>query len=172
MELKELTEKTLQIFDISSVGDLGAALLKCAIEKDMAKTKAFMRLINDDITKDWLQIIYQYYCADRKEKKQDFTPKCIAQLLSRLIGESAETIDLCAGSGTLTIQRWSEYPDICFELYELDENVIPYLLFNLIIRNVKARVIQGNALQQETTRIFEIRKGDIYGEIVNMQPAL
>ena len=119
----------------------------------------------NDLTKDWLQMIFQYYSADRKGKKQDFTPKCLAQFLSRLIGDSAETIDLCAGSGALTIQRWVENPDTVFTLYEIDENVIPYLLFNMAIRNISATVYQSDILQNETVKAWSIRKGERFGEV-------
>ena len=165
MELKELSTKTLDLFRVSSVDDLGAALMSCAAGNDTDKMQSFCEMIDGDLSRDWLQMIYQYYCADRKDKKQDYTPKCLAQFLSRLIGESAETIDMCAGSGALTIQRWIENPDTVFTLYEIDENVIPYLLFNMAIRNISATVHQSDILQDETVKSWKIRKGDRFGKV-------
>lgn len=165
MELKELSTKTLELFAVSSVDDLGNALMLCVSENDTDKMQAFFEMVDGDLSRDWLQMIYQYYCADRKDKKQDYTPKCLAQFLSRLIGESAETIDMCAGSGALTIQRWVENPDTVFILYEIDENVIPYLLFNMAIRNISATVHQSDILQDETVKSWRIRKGDRFGKV-------
>ena len=133
MELKELSNKTIELFEINKIEQLGDALMECVENDDTSKMQAFCDLVDHDLSKDWLQMIYQYYCADRSEKKQDYTPKCLAQFLSRLVGESTETIDMCAGSGALTIQRWAENPNTAFTLYEIDGNVIPYLLFNMVI---------------------------------------
>lgn len=172
MELKELSTRALELFAVPSVDDLGAALMACVTENDTDKLQAFSDMIGGDLSKDWLQMIYQYYCADRKDKKQDYTPKCLAQFLSRLIGESAETVDMCAGSGALTIQRWAENPDTVFTLYEIDENVIPYLLFNMALRNIHATVHQADILQQETANTWEVRKGEHFGNVACIKPAI
>ena len=169
MELKELTEKTLALFDVKTVDVLGDALAECCTRNDTRLMKEFSELIGGDLSKDWLQMIYQYYCADRKDKGQDYTPKCLALFLSRLVGDSAETVDLCAGSGALTIQRWNENPDTSFVLYEIDSTVIPYLLFNMAVRNITATVRQGDVLQQEVIKEWRIRKGAEFGEVTYIE---
>ena len=52
-------------------------------------------------------MIFQYYFADRKEKMQDYTPKSLAVAVAELSKTENEKIclDLCAGSGALTIQK-------------------------------------------------------------------
>lgn len=164
MELKELTDRTLELFR-TDIEHLGNALMTAVIDNRTDLYDQFCDLVNNDLSVDWLQKIFQYYHADRKEKMQDYTPKCLAQFLSQLIGESAETIDMCAGSGALTIQRWVENPDTVFILYEIDENVIPYLLFNMAIRNISATVHQSDILQDETVKSWSIRKGDRFGKV-------
>ena len=67
MELKELTEKTFELFGVEQADQLGQALLKACSNTD--KLEAFCDLIDGDLTQDWIQKIYQYYLADRKEKK-------------------------------------------------------------------------------------------------------
>lgn len=165
LELKSLYEKVVALFDVSDAEKLGEALMHCVETNDASTYNSFYELTDGDLTKDWLQMIYQYYCADRKEKKQDFTPKCLAKFLSHLIGESAETIDLCAGSGALTIQRWIDNPDTVFTLYEIDDKVIPYLLFNLAIRNISATVHQSDVLEDKAVKSWRVRKGDHFGEV-------
>lgn len=170
LELKELTEKTLELFECNSVEELGNALM-LSLDNEY-KLYKFSRLVEDDLTKDWLQMIFQYYQADRQDKKQDYTPKCLAQFLSRLVGESSESIDMCAGSGALTIQRWLENPDTVFQCYEIDENVIPYLLFNLVVRNITATVKRGDILENEIYEIWEITKGERYGKITHIKSTI
>ena len=172
MELKELSEKVLQLFEISNIDELGEKLFKCVETNDIDKFEEFEKLVIGELSKDWLQLIYQYYCADRKDKKQDYTPKCLAQFLSRLVGESSETIDMCGGSGALTIQRWSEYPDTYFTIHEIDHNVIPYLLFNLCLRNITADVFESDVLHNETKTIYSIRKGEKYGKVFSIKSPL
>ena len=170
LELKELTNKTLEIFKCQNVDGLGEALMASMEDED--RLQAFSDLIGGDLSKDWMQMIFQYYEADRKDKKQDYTPQCLAQFLSRLVGESAETIDLCCGSGALIIQRWAENPGTVFCCYEIDENVIPYLLFNLVIRNITATVYQRDVLQDEGRKAWKITKGTKYGKVTCIEPAI
>lgn len=172
MELKELSLKTLEIFNVENVENLGNAIMDSIEKNDNSKMQEFYNLVDGDLSKDWLQMIYQYYCADRSEKKQDYTPKCLAQFLSRLIGESTETIDMCAGSGALTIQRWVENPDMVFILHEIDENVIPYLLFNMAIRNINATVNQSDILQNEIARSWVVRKGEKFGKVTCVKSSI
>ena len=165
MELKELSNRTLDIFRISDIKKLSDALMECVIRNDTDKMQAFRDLVENDLSRDWLQMIYQYYCADRKEKKQDYTPKCLAGFMSRLIGEADTIVDLCAGSGALTIQRWCQNHDQKFRLYELDEKVIPYLLFNLALRNISASVCRADVIRDEVYEQWTVQKGEQYGRV-------
>lgn len=169
MELKELSNRTLEIFRISDIKKLSDALMECVIRNDTDKMQAFRDLVENDLSRDWLQMIYQYYCADRKEKKQDYTPKCLAGFMSRLIGEADTIVDLCAGSGALTIQRWCQNHDQKFRLYELDEKVIPYLLFNLALRNISASVCRADVIRDEVYEQWTVQKGEQYGRVACIQ---
>ena len=172
MELKELYTKTLEIFNVSDAGSLGDALMECINKNDTEKMYEFENLVEGDLTKDWLQMIYQYYCADRKEKKQDYTPKCLADFMGRLVGNADTVIDLCAGSGALTIQKWVQNKNQKFRLYEIDKNVIPYLLFNCAIRNITASVCRADAIKDEVYEQWFVRKGEKYGIVTCVQSAV
>ena len=162
MELKYLCEKTLEIFDAKTVNALGESLMRACKENDIQKFDAFNELV-EDLNTDWLQKIFQYYQADRKEKMQDYTPETLADFVGRLAGDSDEVIDMCAGSGALTIQKWRRNHKLRFRLYEFDENVIPYLLFNVILRNIESTVCQMDVLQNEVYHEYRVKKGNKYG---------
>ena len=170
MELSELKAKVLEIFEIVEVKDLGSALMENLDNYD--KMMAFEEAVNGDLSKDWLQKIYQYHEADRKEKKQDYTPASPGKLLAKLSGESDVVMDLCAGSGALTIQKWNENHNQRFSLYELDENVIPYLLYNLTVRNIEATVVRADALKNEAYESWKIEKGERYGKCIVIKSAV
>ena len=168
MELKELTDKTIELFEVKSVEQLGQRLLEAC--KDTDKLEAFSNLVNGDLTQDWMQKIYQYYLADRKEKKQDYTPKSVAQLMGALIGDDDKIVDMCAGSGVLIIQKWTQNPNIEVTALEIDENVIPFLLFNMALRNINCRVMQCDALTgEDVINTWQVTKGERFGRITNIK---
>lgn len=164
MELKELTEKMSKLLGIDNVKDMSDRLLKVVKNNEIQAYQKFCDLVENDLTKDWLQMIFQYYQADRKNKMQDYTPKSVAEFMSLLAGDNIDTIiDMCAGSGALTIQKWNMNNNLKFELYELDTNVIPFLLFNMAVRNIECIVYNADILQQEIFHVYKIEKGDKYG---------
>lgn len=166
MELKELTEKTCELFGIESPEQLKDALLNACNDSNLLS--AFVDLVDGDLSQDWLQKIYQYYLSDRKEKKQDYTPACLASFMGKLAGDAEEITDLCAGSGALIIQKWMQNPDTRFEAIEIDDNVIPFLIFNMVIRNISCRVIKMNALcDDKGEKVWRIQKGERFGKIID-----
>lgn len=120
-----------------------------------------------DLSVDWLQKIFQYYEADRKEKMQDYTPLTLARFVGKLTETDGEksVYDLCAGSGALTIQKWNLNHDLHFVCCEYDKKVVPLLLFNLAVRNIDALVINGDALQDETFTRYTVKRGEKYGTV-------
>lgn len=171
MELLELKDKVLEIFQ-TDIEHLGDALMIAMNDNRTDLYDQFCNLVGNDLTVDWMQKIYQYYHADRKDKKQDYTPKCLAVFLSKLIGEADVVIDMCAGSGALTIQRWAQNHDQKFRLYELDENVIPFLLFNLAVRNIDSSACMADVLQDEVYKQWIVKKGEKYGRVACVKSTL
>lgn len=171
MELKELTDKTLELFGVSEPSQLGSALLAACGSPE--KLRSFCDLVNGDLSIDWVQMIYQYYLADRKEKKQDYTPASLARFMGQLAGNSSDIVDMCAGSGALIIQKWAENPDTGFTAIEYDENVIPFLIFNMVLRNIRCRVFRKDALtDDEAIGVWDIVKGEEFGNITDFKPAV
>lgn len=162
MELGELCKKTLDIFECDNISELGGKLYDAVINNDIVKLTAFCNTVKD-LTVDWLQKIFQYYEADRKEKKQDYTPKSIAKLCAELTEMGGKIVyDICAGSGALTIQKWVRNPDKLFICEELDEKVIPYLLFNMAVRNMNGYIINRNVLTMECYRVYKLHCGEAF----------
>lgn len=163
MELSEIKEKFLKILGIADVYQMPQRLMEVVISNE---TDTYERVVQEvgDMTNDWLQKIFQYYHADRKEKMQDYTPKSLAMFIGKLTGKADVVVDLCAGSGALTIQTWNMNHEQKFELYEFDENVIPFLLFNMTVRNIECMVYHSDVLQQEIFHIYRISKGEVFGE--------
>lgn len=168
VELTELLIRTKNLFDVENTGELTKKLKHVAINNMFEYHKEFADIVGN-LNEDWLQKIYQYYEADRENKKQDYTPKTIGVLLCKLIGKCNKVYDQCAGSGALTIQYWSEYPDTEFVCEELDENVMPYLLFNLSLRNISGYVIQKDILADEVYHCYKLTKGDDFSLVQEIE---
>lgn len=165
MELSELTQKISDIFEVTDVNNLGNKIFETLLE-DNAERMLSVKNILPDLKTDWLQAIYQYWLADRDGKKQDYTPKSVSYLTARLATLSDGTIqDVCAGSGALTIAVWSIDPKRDFECVELDENVIPFLLLNLAIRNIKATVLQKDVLNDDIYAKYVVTPTEEIGRV-------
>lgn len=168
MELKELTEKMMALFKSESVEALADKVLIAVKNNDENVYEKFCDLVQD-LSIDWLQMIFQYYHANRKEKMQDYTPKSLAVFIGRLVGKADTVVDMCAGSGALTIQKWNMNHEQKFELYELDEKVFPFLLFNMAVRNINCTVYHADVLQDEIFHVYTVSKGDKYGEVKEVE---
>lgn len=171
MELKELTDRTLELFEIEDIKQLGDVLLESCHKVE--RLRAFRDLVDGDLGTDWLQKIYQYHLADRKEKKQDYTPASLAQFMGMLAGNADRVIDMCAGSGALIIQKWNQNKNIEFTAIENDKSVIPFLLFNLVLRNIKSTVYLMDVLgDEDAAEVWKITRGEEFGNIVDLKPAI
>ena len=166
MELLEFKNKILSLCEVQEIKDIGEVLMRVVLNNETAFFDKYNEIIDD--SKDWLQALWQYYEADREEKKQDYTPKSLCKLVSELAGECKTVYDCCGGSGALTIQMLKDHKieNVCIE--ELDENVIPFLLFNLCLHGASGVVINGNVLTKEKFKIYQLRKADKYSIVAEI----
>ena len=168
MELLQLVKKFKSVFSIEKIEDVVDELKSTLLNAEKCrKLCEDWILICPDLTIDYMQMIFQYYFADRKEKMQDYTPKSLAVAVAELSKTKDEKIclDLCAGSGALTIQKWNENNDLKFICKEYDSRVIPFLLFNLAIRNIDAEVIHCDVLSDENFKTYRTQKGDRFATV-------
>lgn len=145
---------------MSEIKDIGEVLLKAVLNHNVDFFNKYKSMIDD--TKDWLQALWQYYEADRAEKKQDYTPKSLCKLVSALAGDCKTVYDCCGGSGALTIEMLKSHKIDNVFVEELDEKVIPFLLFNLCLHNANGFVVNGDVLSLEQFKCFELTKGENY----------
>lgn len=162
MELLEYKNKIFDLFECNNFDELPQKILNCGFTPNIFDE--YLSIVGD-LNKDWIKHLFQYYQADRVNKKQNFTPNCLSQLLSCLSGNANVVYDCCAGTGSLTVEKWKDCPDALYICEELDENAISFLLFNLAIRNIKAYVINGNVLTGDKKAEYSIAKGDKYGTV-------
>jgi type I restriction-modification system DNA methylase subunit len=170
-ELLGVVNKILEYFKIKDVGELGDKLTEVIFSNNKNKVYDEYIGIVGDLETDWIQKIFQYYKSNRDELKQDYTPPSMSKLLAELtIDGWTETVyDVCCGSGSLTIQLDKKKKGMEFICHELDQNVIPFLLFNLSIRNIEATVIRGNVITGEQFNVYKLTPTDTYSDIEEIQ---
>ena len=119
-----------------------------------------------DLEYDWFQDYFQNEHADRKQKKQDFTPTCISDLLSKLTETEGNKIyDCCSGTGGITIRKWKDNKNKEYICEEMSDRAFPFLLFNLAIRNMNAIAIHNNVLEGKEKEVYKITRRDRYSDI-------
>lgn len=148
MTLNEFTSVMTEICGGLAPGDIKAHLTEEAFQ-------AYCDRVGD-LGTDHLREAYGYW-HHKADEGQFFTPESLAKLVARLTETGAKVVrDLCCGCGSLTIEKWKLNPDRLFLCYEKDPDVIPYLLFNLAVRNMSAIVENGDVLPGGKAETFYV----------------
>lgn len=167
---KFTTEKINEILGVDDSWKAPDRLMEILFDRDKRESvfREFLK-IDSDVSYDWFHMYFQDEAADRNKKKQDFTPKSVSRVLSKLVGDGpGMKYDSASGTGGLTIQTWwddclkdsfmlhkpSNYIYFC---EELSDRALPFLLFNLLIRGTNAVVVQCDILSRKAKGAFFIQ---------------
>lgn len=152
--------------DIQESYQMPDALMKKITGPD---AEAFFDLFkNEDPATDYFRDYFQENQSNRDAMKQDYTPDPVCELVNKLAGNSENTLDLCSGTGALTVSsNWTGY----HRCEEISQRALPVLLFNLAIRGISGTVANRDTITSETSRLWELKKGDKYSSITETDPA-
>lgn len=146
-------------------------IMEIISDEESAK-EVFLKFLPEfdyELGHEWFNEYFEDEHADRKNKKQDFTPTCVSRLMSEMQGRQPQygvIYEPAAGTGSTIISHWYKesrkhrfpwdyQPDNYLYLCEeLSDKTIPFLLFNLLIRGMNAVVIHGNTLTRETKEVY------------------
>ena len=166
-----------KILNISDSYQAPEKLMKI-LYKEKEREQLFMELLeanNYDVGYDWFSRYFEDEHADRKKKKQDFTPRCVANLLSKLVltgdGDAGYYYEVAAGTGGILIKHWDNYrktyspfnykPSYHFAFVEeLSDRAIPFLLLNMMIRGMNGIVLHCDSLTRECKNAYFICNTD------------
>lgn len=171
-----------KLFGVEDSYQAPEKIMSILFDKD-EREKLFMKLLqaNDfKIDFDWFFEYFQDEHADRKNKKQDFTPECVCDLLSKLIstgeGNDGNYYECAAGTGGIMIKHWYNHRnkysifdyEPCFHfawVEELSDRCIPFLLLNMMIRGMNGIVIHGDCITRKCKNAYFIcnTKNDYMG---------
>ena len=160
--MSEIREKIHELFGVKEPHELPAAMM--AVVNDSTKLSAICakyKYIFPDTAHDYLRDYFQENQADRSNLMQDYTPQSICQIVAEITGKRQLIADLCAGTGSLTLEAWRRNPDSEFICYELSSASVPFLCFNLAVRNVSAWVVHGDLLTDEVQAVYRVHDGTV-----------
>lgn len=153
-----------EIFGITESYQLPEKLMSILMDFKQ-RTELFEKFNGLDLSHDFFTRYFQEQHSNRENMMQDFTPQELCDVVVNTLGEYSDCLDVCAGTGGLTISAWKKNPDANYYVEELSGRAYPILLFNLAIRNIKGYVINKDVLTKEFKRGFKLSKGDKYSEI-------
>ena len=163
-----------EILDVSDSYQIPEKLMQI-IYNEKEREELFMKLLevnNYEVGYDWFTKHFEDEHADRKVKKQDFTPKSVANLLSKLalcndVGDTGNYYEVAAGTGSILINHWNNhrmtYSPFDYEpkyhfafVEELSDRAIPFLLINMMIRGMNGIVLHCDSLTRECKNAYFI----------------
>lgn len=145
--------------------------------------KQFLK-ISTDMSFDWFHEYFEDEAAERKKKKQDFTPESIARLMVKIASHDVANgsyFEPAAGTGGILITKWwkdclndpvgnplsKKKPELSiltydprnywYEAEEMSDRAIPFLIFNMAIRGINGIVVQCNSLERTAKEVYFIR---------------
>lgn len=146
-------------------------LLKILLKNDDTTRDVFIKMLElfeKDISYDWFHEYFQSEHADRKNKKQDFTPMQAGRLVHCLHFKTDGIIyEPTCGTGGLIINHFNlvmkKYSPLTLKpserfyiCEELSDRAIPFLIFNLAVRGLDAFVVQCDVLTRKATNFYSI----------------
>lgn len=145
---------------------------------------AFLEAFGFDVSYDWFHEYFEDENAERKKKKQDFTPDCLSRLVSCLVGFGSGIVyEPSAGTGGMLISRWDaerkrhhpfDYkPSMQWMVAEdMSDRAVPFLLFNLSIRGCNANVLHIDSLTRrcKAAYLVENKRDDMlaFSDVVEL----
>jgi type I restriction-modification system DNA methylase subunit len=138
------------------------------ILKDKEKReKVFLDIlqIDSDLSEDTFLGYFEEEHKNKLKYAQEFTPASISKLLTKMLPDSNNTLDIASGSGSLTIAKWNSdrlkhsplvyRPSMYFyQCEELSDRVLPFMLANFMLRGMNVAVVHGDALTREVKQVY------------------
>lgn len=149
-------------------------------DKRVETFKKFLE-VSTDMSFDWFHEYFEEEQAQRKTRKQDFTPDSVSTLLQALVGgRSGSYYEPAAGTGGLMIKRWVQdratdpvtdngkrpsWMSILtydprhywYQVEEMSDRALPFLLFNMAIRGMNGVAVQCDSLTRMAQAAYFIR---------------
>lgn len=170
VSVKEINE----LFGVSESFELPERLMILLLSDEISGIFEKYADLQGDLSCDGFTDYFQEEHSNRKAMMQDFTPKELAWLVGRVAADGGEVhtcLDICSGTGGLTIALHSIVPECTFWCEEISKRAVPLLLFNLAVRNIPAYVTNKDVLSGEDSGAWQVVPGERFGAVVPIECA-
>ena len=161
-------QELFNLIGIDDISKLSGRIMEIIMGDTEYRDYIYTELIkinNYDMSYDWFQEIYENELSERKQKKQDFTPRELSIICSDLTSQSGTIHEPTAGNGSMIIADWwqrcsklipwehfpSQHMVTC---WELSSRSLPILLLNLSIRGIMGYVYHGDVLENDVKQKY------------------
>lgn len=154
---------------ISEAWELPEALLSAMLD-DGRRDVLLARFAEatDDLAHDGLTDYFQDEHGDRDALKQDFTPPAVCDLVAAMADEADSYLDVCAGTGGLTISLWALHPYALYRCEEFSARTVPALLLNMAARNMRGEVVRKDVLTGETFERYVLEPTNTFSSVTQV----
>lgn len=162
-------QEVMKLLNVKESYQVPNKLMEIMFNKEK-REKLFMKFleVTTDVSFDWFHEYFETAQADRKEKKQDFTPQSVARIANEITGEGHTYFESACGTGGMLITRWHNdcmkanpfayKPSMFFyQVEELSDAAMPFLIFNCLIRGMNAVILHGDSLSREVKDVYFIQ---------------
>lgn len=168
-EMKTFASGLLEILEIKDYKELPDVLFEISINHDVKKLAELKKYL-PDLERDYLLEVFQFYLADRENKKQDYTPISLSKLLAEIVGDVTNVADIAAGSGALGQQVLENNSKSSFYSEEIDHTAVSFMMINYVLRNRGGTIAQKDALSVTVDRLFKLSVSDEFSIVDEVLP--
>jgi type I restriction-modification system DNA methylase subunit len=180
-------QKLMELLDAQDIAEASENIMAVIFDKDK-REQLFRQFLTyeTNVDYDWFTRFFHDQlgptAAMMKNNKAYFTPPALGHLVAQLNGVKTSSAndyaryDPAAGSGQLTICKWSEDrythspftykpSDYFYVAEELKQEgkpsrALPFLLFNFLIRGMDGVVIAGDSVERSISQVYFIQQPD------------
>ena len=166
--LFEVIDKIKTLLQVDPLHDIYSRINEAVLSGNLSEVlERYTEITKADPERDWIQNMFMFSGADSAGLGQDYTPAALSKIMAGVSNyEDAETVlDVCCGTGSLTLQLHKKHPGLHFTMQECDARVVSLLLFNMALNNVYADVLHMDIITGQIFAIYEIRPGEKFGPV-------
>ena len=166
--LFEVVDKIKTLLQVDPLHDIYSRINEAVLSENLSEIlDKYTDIIKADPERDWIQNMFMFSGADSAGLGQDYTPAALSKIMAGVSDyEDAETVlDVCCGTGSLTLQLHKKHHGLHFTMQECDARVVSLLLFNMALNNVYADILHMDIITGQIFAIYEVRPGERFGAV-------
>lgn len=148
-----ILQRIMEELHIREVHEIPTALTKALLDSNTRSV--LLKAIKPYYSYEALLAEFEEHSADRKNYMQDYTPKCVLDIIGG-ITPGGNVRDVCAGIGGLSLAKFKSDNTVILRLEEYSKNAIAFMLLNLLMANIDAEVVEKNVLTNEELAYYRV----------------